>query len=120
MKKVLIVDDDADILEIVGLLLSTHGFRVTLLPTARDIFQTVKSVCPDVVLLDINIGGLDGRQICKQLKSKESVFNHIPVILFSAMHDLKETYPECDAIDFIPKPFDAHNLVEKIKKHTFT
>jgi DNA-binding response OmpR family regulator len=119
MKKVLIVDDDVDILEIVGLLLTSHGFLVTLLPNAREIFQTVKSLSPDVIVLDINIAGVDGREICKQLKSKESIFNHIPVILFSAMHDLKDTYPECDATDFIHKPFDAHDLVEKIKKHSF-
>lgn len=120
MKKVLIVDDDVDILEIVGLLLTRHGFWVTLLTNAREIFQTVKSVGPDVIVLDINIAGLDGRDICKRLKTNESVFNHIPIILFSAMHNLAETYPECDATDFISKPFDSHDLVEKIKKHAHT
>ncbi len=62
------------------------------------------------------MGQHDGREICKLLKA-DTIVNHIPVILFSAMHNLQETHRECEATDFIAKPFDALDLIRIIEKH---
>lgn len=118
MAKILIVDDEVEILEVVSLLLTMHGFTVQKLSDAGKAVSEINTFNPDVVLLDVNLSGYDGRKICKQLKSADSAYKDIPIILFSAMHDLHLTYPECEATDFISKPFDNNKLVEKIKKYT--
>lgn len=115
--KVLVVDDDLDILEVVNLLLSMNGFIVKTLSRTERLHEEASSFNPGLILLDINIKGYDGREICKQLKSPSSQFRHIPVILFSAMNNLEFSYPECEANDFVAKPFESIELVRKIKKH---
>ena len=116
MKKILIVDDDTDILTVVEVLLTTHGYTVHTISEPSGILEDVKTFYPDVILMDVNMGHHDGREICKLLKS-DSVINHIPVILFSALHNLHETHRECEATDFIAKPFDALELIKIIEKH---
>ena len=117
MSKVLLVDDDADIAEVVEIILTTHGFKVVKIFDGSQVFDTLTNFQPDVILLDVNIGEVDGREVCKKLKATHSPHNHIPVLLFSAMHDLSNTYPECKATDFISKPFDSLELLNKLKKY---
>ncbi len=116
MKKILIVDDDKEILMIVELLLNVHGYKVQSIFDPSDITKDVKTFRPDVILMDINMGKHDGREICKLLKS-DTLIKAIPVILFSAMHNLQETHRECEATDFIAKPFDSMELIKIIEKH---
>lgn len=116
MAKVLVVDDDRDILDMVELLLSTKQYTVQSVFNGDEVTQITKTFLPDVILLDVNLGGHDGRIICKQLKT-DLISKHIPVILFSATPGLANTYPECEASDFLAKPFDADELFEKIEKH---
>jgi CheY-like chemotaxis protein len=66
--------------------------------------------------MDVNMGEHDGREICKLLKS-DTIIKHIPVILFSAMQNLLETHRECEATDFIAKPFESLDLIRIIEKH---
>ncbi len=117
MTKVLIADDDLDILEVVEMILVKKGFDVVKIGNGHKVIDTVRQFNPHVILLDINIADKDGREICKKLKSLSSPYKDIPVILFSAMHNLKDTYSECLASDFIAKPFDSADLVNKLKKH---
>ena len=119
MKKILVVDDDKDILMIVELLLNAHGYKVYSIFDPSDIVQQVKTFRPSVILMDVNIGQHDGREICKLLKS-DALVKAIPIILFSAMHNLLETHRECEATDFIAKPFDSLELIKIIKKHLNT
>ncbi|MEO7292946.1 MAG: response regulator [Ginsengibacter sp.] len=116
MKKILIVDDDKDILMIVELLLNAHGYKVQTIFDPTDIVEDVKRFRPGVILMDVNIGQHDGREICKTLKS-DALVQSIPIILFSAMHNLQETHRECEATDFIVKPFDSLELIKIIEKH---
>lgn len=116
MTKILIVDDDKDILEVVKLLLTHHAYDVQTIFDPEEIVEQIRTFKPDLILLDVNIGKHDGREICKLLKS-DTVIKHIPVILFSALPDLGDTYPECEATGFIAKPFDAFKLIETIEEH---
>jgi len=116
MKKILIVDDDKDILTVVELLLNAHNYTVETVFDPANILEKVKTFHPDLILMDVNMGHHDGREICKLLKA-DTIINHIPVILFSAMHNLQETHRECEATDFIGKPFDALDLIKIIEKH---
>ncbi|KAA9038356.1 response regulator [Ginsengibacter hankyongi] len=117
MVKVLVADDDSELLEVVELVLVIHGFNVKAVITAKDFMEQAKFFMPDVILLDVNIANYDGRELCKELKAAGSPCKHVPVILFSAMHNLIETYSESGADGFLAKPFDTDQLVNKIREH---
>ena len=116
MAKILIVDDDKDILEVVKLLLTSKNYVVQTISDPENLAEKIISFNPDVILLDVNIGQHDGREICKLLKSNILV-KHIPVLLFSALPGLEHTYSECEATGYIAKPFDANYLFETIERH---
>ena len=116
MKKVLIVDDDIDILTVVQLLLSMNHYSVQAIPRWQDITNTIKSFTPDLILLDVALSGADGRDICKQLKLSNET-QHIPIILFSAYHNLATDTRECMANGLVTKPFEVSYLLETIRKN---
>lgn len=114
MKKILVVDDDPDILSVLEILLSMKGFEVASIARGDDAIPKVKSFKPDLVLLDVLISGHDGRVICKELKSTDETRN-IPVIMLSAHPAAAEKMEEYAADGFIAKPFDVNYLLEKIR-----
>lgn len=116
MAKVLVIDDDIDILIVVNILLTAHGYKVQMLLNGEEIFEQTKTFNPDVILLDVSLAGYDGREICKRLKTDETI-KDIPVILFSATPGIKDTYHEFEANDFIAKPFDVYDLIDTVKKY---
>ena len=113
MKKILVVDDDVDILNVVQLVLDAKGFDVIATPNWQQINTHVDEFKPDLILLDVSLGSQDGRNICKQLKSNKNT-KHISVILFSANHNIESSLSECLADNFISKPFDINELVDGI------
>ena len=113
MKKILVVDDDVDILNVVQLVLDANGFDVLATSNWQHINTQIDAFKPDLILLDVSLGTQDGRNICKQLKSNKDT-KHISVILFSANHNIEKSISECLADNFISKPFDINDLVEGI------
>ena len=109
LDKILVVDDDLDILEVLRFLLRKKGYEVILLSEAQKVFDTVDEAKPDIVLLDINLSGYDGREICKYLKTVLNV--SIPILLFSANTTYKNSYKEYGANDFLEKPFEVKRLL---------
>lgn len=116
MKKVLIVDDDTDILSLVEMLLSRNNYSVQAIPKWQDITNTINSFSPDLILLDVSLSGADGRDICKRLKESRET-QRIPVILFSAHHNLANDTRECMADGLVTKPFEVPYLLETIRKN---
>ena len=115
MSKILVVDDDIDILSVMEILLSMKGFDVEVTSKGENTIPKIESFKPDLILLDVLISGYDGRTICKQLKSNKST-SHIPVIMFSAHPGAAATIAEYGADDFIAKPFDVNNLMQKVNE----
>jgi len=113
LDKILVVDDDLDILEVLKFLLRKNGYEVILLSEAKKVIETVKEAKPDIILLDVNLSGYDGREICKHLKTVLNV--SIPIVLFSANTTYKNTYKEYGADDFIDKPFEAKKLLSLLR-----
>lgn len=113
MKRVLVVDDNLDILNLVQIILANNGFEVLTSPKGGDVLMNTESFAPQVILLDVFLSGFDGRDICKSLKENEKTRN-IPVIMFSA-HCKTDDIIDCKADDFIAKPFDVNELVSKLK-----
>ena len=116
MKKVLIVDDDVGIVEVLKLIVEDGGFRVETIYKADETIKEAIIFQPDLILLDVLISGIDGRDICKELKT-ETQTKDIPVIMISAHPGAAQSVKNCGADDFIAKPFDLDQLLGKIKQH---
>ena len=114
-KKILVADDNPAILDALQIMLEEEGYEVETTidgATALD----MKGRLPDLILLDIWMSGIDGRDICKQFK-KDSSTNHIPIVLISATKDIAQIAKDSGADDFISKPFQMDNLLEIVAKH---
>ena len=116
MNKILVVDDDHDILAIVKIVLNMNDYEVKTISRWEDISTSISDFSPDLILLDVALGGADGLDICKGLK-KAGPTEHIPVILFSAHYDLLNDIDDCRANGLITKPFDTSYLLETIRKN---
>lgn len=114
MPKLLMVDDDKDMLEVTKALLSKKGFEVATYSNWEDALIAIETFQPQIILLDVFLSGIDGLEICKKLKEMQQT-RHIPVLIFSAYPRVAEsvTY-EYGADDFIAKPFEVNELVTKV------
>jgi DNA-binding response OmpR family regulator len=112
-KKIFIADDDDDILSILALMLKTKGYEVQACTNANKVFDQ-RDKPPDLILLDIWMSGIDGRDICNRLKN-DAALKHVPVIFVSANARLEEIALECKASDYISKPFEMDYLLDKIQ-----
>lgn len=113
--KILAVDDDSDIVEVIKIILEDEGYEVSTLTSGVDVLNVIASTRPDLILLDVMLGGMDGRDICRQIKANK-LFMNIPVIMISASHNLENLLMQPGSPnDFISKPFDIDNLVKTIK-----
>ena len=118
MKKVLVVDDDPDILEVFELALESENYTVYPLLSPRFIFKTIKEFNPDLIILDIMLNGMDGREVFKQLKSSPET-DKIPVIMASARY--KESYissQKHNPDDYLEKPFNMTEMLQKVNRLT--
>ena len=113
MSRILVVDDDLDILVVMEILLTMKGFSVEVTAKWESTFEKVTTFKPDLILLDVLISGNDGRTICRQLKSQNET-KGIPIIMFSAHPSAAATIAEYGADDFIAKPFDVTDLMDKV------
>ncbi|MGE5042106.1 MAG: response regulator transcription factor [Candidatus Levyibacteriota bacterium] len=115
-KKILIAEDDPSIIEALTYMLEDEGYAVDCVDGKIEL-DGDKTKHPDLILLDILMSGVDGRTVCKKLKSKEET-KKIPVIIISANRRIKEIAHEAGADDFIIKPFDMDELLQKIEAYT--
>src|SRR6188472_148990 len=102
-KTVLVVDDDKDVLDALASMLDAFGYRA-ITDSGISVAKKLEVIRPDVILLDIMLSGLDGRDICKLLKNTQDT-KDIPVILISANADAATSISSCGADDFLAKPF---------------
>ena len=116
MKKILIVDDNIDVLQVMQLLLITHGYAVEGTTNGEETIELADIFKPDLIFLDIHLSGIDGRDICRKIKTSDNAKN-IPVILFSANLINDKMLAETMADEFVAKPFDIHDLLAKVDKH---
>ncbi len=116
MARILVVDDDPDILSVMEILLSMKGFTVDVTAKGDNTFAKIETFHPDLVLLDVLISGHDGRKICKQIKENQQL-KHLPVIMLSAHPGAAASISDYGADGFISKPFDVEILLKQINKH---
>lgn len=114
--KIMLVDDDEDLLTVMQLSLTSEGFEVSLSANAINIYKLLRDSPPDLILLDITMNGVSGEDICIQIK-KDVLTNSIPVLFFSADRDIAEIAELCQADGFVRKPSGIKDLAEMIRSH---
>jgi len=115
MKRILVVEDDPDILEVIQLALEFGGYKVFPLMTGRPVFKIIDEFKPDLIVLDIRLDGMDGRAIFKEIRSRPATLA-LPVLLASA--GFSEDYimrEQMVGTDYLAKPFDMDILLRKIE-----
>jgi two-component system response regulator VicR len=113
-KKLLIVEDDTDILEILETIFGDEGYTVCVSETGEET-NHLHTINPNLILLDIRLSGngKEGAEICTRLKSEDST-RKIPIILLSAESDVHRICIDCGADGYIKKPFDISHLTSMV------
>jgi len=111
-KKIFIADDDEAIVDATVMMLEVMGYDVQHTLDGNAVPDAMANK-PDLLLLDIWMSGVDGRDICRQLKSNPET-RSIPVLMVSASRDIAQSALDAGADGFLEKPFDMNNLLDKI------
>lgn len=114
-KKVIVIEDEDNVRETLDLLLTNAGFTVRSSATGTEIFNTITEFNPDVILLDVMLEDLDGRDICRAIKENPNS-SHIPVIMLSGVPDVYNAIADVGANDVVSKPFDETTLINRIER----
>jgi DNA-binding response OmpR family regulator len=112
IKKVLIIENDHDIRSIVEFILEEEGFNTLSIPEP-DTLVEILQFSPHIILVDEFINSRPGHRLCLRIKH-DDLLKHIPVIILSTANDIELIATECKANDYIRKPFDVHDMVEKV------
>ncbi len=112
-QKVLIVDDDEHIAELISLYLTKECFETEIVGDGEAALDAVKDFNPNLILLDLMLPGIDGYQVCREIRSTSQV----PIIMLSAKGEVfdKVLGLELGADDYMEKPFDSKELVARVK-----
>ena len=112
-QKVLIVDDDNNIAELISLYLTKECYETMIVNDGESVLPAMNTFDPNLILLDLMLPGMDGYQVCREVRSKYSV----PIIMLSAKGEVfdKVLGLELGADDYIEKPFDSKELVARAK-----
>lgn len=111
--KILVVDDDNALREMVGIVLAAEGFDVAFHDAGEGALDAFKSVAPDLVLLDVMLPGKDGIEVCQEIRSSAGT----PIIMLTAKTESDDVVRglEAGADDYVVKPFDPVVLIARIK-----
>ncbi|RCH54213.1 response regulator [Mucilaginibacter hurinus] len=119
-KKVFVIEDDKDIRETISYVLEEEGYEVHASATSK-LLNSLDSIEPDIILLDNWLtdwkSDANGQQLCKQLKTDPAT-SHIPVVIISAVSNVKEIAEAGQADGYLMKPFDVSELTEIVKRFT--
>jgi DNA-binding response OmpR family regulator len=114
-QRIMVADDDPAILDALKMMLEICDYDVDTEANGK-VVSKLKQYKPQLLLLDIWMSGTDGREICKLLKSRAET-RDIPVILISASRDIEKSFKESGANDYLAKPFEMDELLDKIEKN---
>jgi DNA-binding response OmpR family regulator len=114
-KRILIVDDNELMVEVMTYILINNGYEVTSLTNANEVFNNIKTIHPDLVIIDDVLPGMDGTEMCKLLKLNKAT-RSLPVIICSG-DDTIDTSPNQKGApdDVLYKPFDINCLIKTVE-----
>ena len=113
MTLIMVVDDDQDLAEMLGIVLTGAGYEVDLVSRGDEVLPIFTAQNPDLILLDVMLPGLSGVEVCKLIREKSMV----PIVMLSARGDKQDVVAglEAGADDYMVKPFDPSELVARMK-----
>jgi len=111
--RVLVIDDDTALAEMIGIVLRGEGFEVSVCADGASALDAVRRTRPDLVLLDLMLPGLDGFEVCRLIRAESMV----PVVMLTARSDTSDIVRglEVGADDYVPKPFKPKELVARVR-----
>jgi CheY-like chemotaxis protein len=115
-KTVLVVDDEADILQAIAWVLADAGYRVRTAGNGQEALQFVQEELPALILLDMKMPRMDGWQFAQQLRSRHD--QHVPLVVLTAAENAQERAAEVGAEGYVSKPFELDELVAVVARHT--
>lgn len=114
-KRILVVDDEPDVLKVISLRLEKTGYEVFSGRCAREAFDLARQFMPDLIILDVYLPDINGDDVARTMKNDHR-FKHIPIILISATTDsIAQRAKECGADGYIKKPFEPEELIGEVK-----
>ncbi len=115
-KKILVVDDEPELVDMVKMRLEAGNYRVSTASDGEEALEKAKKEKPDLILLDISMPNKDGYTFLREAKKNESI-KDIPVIILTAFSKMEDLFEIEGVKDYIMKPFDGQQLLEKINKY---
>ncbi len=118
LPKILIIDDEVDLVETVRFPLELEGYQVLVAYNGEEGLQLARKENPDLIILDLMLPKIDGFKVCRFLKFDDK-YKHIPIIMLTARSQEKDRLlgKETGADEYITKPFDIDDLLNRIKKY---
>jgi DNA-binding response OmpR family regulator len=115
-KRILVVDDQKNALNLMSLMLKRGGFQVMEATNATEALDVLDRDRPDMIILDIMLEGMNGIELCRVIRAREDN-KTLPILMLSALSDAETVLKSSDAgaTDYLPKPVYHHNLVEKVR-----
>ncbi|MBD3285826.1 response regulator [candidate division WOR-3 bacterium] len=115
-RRVLVVDDDPHLLNLLDLRLSQEGFNVTIASSAQEALEKISEETPQLVIADIMMPGMDGYQLCERIRETEKLHN-IPFVFLSALAETQDKVKglRLGADDYLTKPFEFHELLARVE-----
>ena len=115
-KSVFVLEDNPDLRELFTILLEEESYEVSSFEDVASFNKVICASLPDIFLLDVMLPDGNGADICHELKSSLRT-SHIPIILMSANTSIAEIQHNCQAEDFIAKPFDINDFIKKVNRY---
>jgi putative two-component system response regulator len=116
-EKILVVDDEVALRNLIALLFRSKGYDVIMASDGKEALEIEERYRPDIVLLDVDMPGMDGFQVCKAIRAKRNGKNYIPIVFLSAVMQDKVVVSglELGADDYVRKPFESIELITRAK-----
>jgi DNA-binding response OmpR family regulator len=114
-KRLLILDDDKDILDVMHEIFNDEGYEVKTIENADNILNDIANYRPDIILLDYILNGINGGEICHQIKTNETTCT-IPIIIVTAYSKVINSLGSYGCDGFVSKPFEIAELVQQVNE----
>jgi DNA-binding response OmpR family regulator len=114
-KKILIVDDNVLMVEVMSYILINNGYEVVAVSNGNEVFDNIKTTHPDLIILEAMLPGINGAEICQLIKLNKTTHN-LPVIMCSGDESINDSLKQRGAPDdVLQKPFDIKSLIDKVE-----
>ena len=108
-------DDEKDLLTLFEVSMKAKGYTVGISTNAKNLWALLRRKLPDVLFLDIQMGGVNGGELCQQIKKKKETAG-IPIVMLSANDNVEEIAKQCGADGFVHKPFKTEKILQEIER----